>query len=83
MRGPFIVKIYPFILGLRCIARNGDTSFKFENDTITMSANIGMGASKAGYSASAEFQGLAKVSASIDVKIYLKLLSFLLPKRFL
>ena len=34
-----------------------------------MSTNIGVGASKAGYSASAEFQGLPKVSASIDVNI--------------
>jgi len=46
-----------FFQGLSTIARNGDTSFTYNEDTLALAANIGMGASKAGYSASAEFQG--------------------------
>ena len=45
------------ITGLSTIARNGDTSFTYNEDTLALGANIGMGASKAGYSASASFQG--------------------------
>ena len=51
------LKIPNFFKGLSTIARNGDTSFTYNEDTLALAANIGMGASKAGYSASAEFQG--------------------------
>lgn len=47
------------IQGLSTIERNGDTSFTYNEDTLALAANIGMGASKAGYSASASFQGTA------------------------
>merc|ERR1712241_268192 len=52
-------KVYDgFFQGLSTITRNGDTSFSYNDDTLTLTANIGMGASKAGYSATAEFHGL-------------------------
>ena len=56
-RGSISSKIPNSIQGLSTIARNGDTSFTYNEDTLALAANIGMGASKAGYSASAEFQG--------------------------
>merc|ERR1712241_750989 len=52
-------KVYDgFFQGLNTITRNGDTSFSYNDDTLTLTANIGMGGSKAGYSATAEFQGI-------------------------
>jgi len=57
-----------FFSGLSTIGRNGDTSFSLNDDTLKLTANIGMGASKAGYSASASFQGIG-VSASADIDI--------------
>ena len=54
------LKYSNLFLGLSTLARNGDTSFSLTNDTLELTANIGMGASKAGYSASASFQGKMK-----------------------
>merc|ERR1712001_617259 len=60
-------KVYDgFFQGLSTITRNGDTSFSYNDDTLTLTANIGMGGSKAGYSATAEFQGIG-ISASADM----------------
>merc|ERR1712223_41015 len=62
-------KVYDgFFQGLSTITRNGDTSFSYNDDTLTLTANIGMGGSKAGYSATAEFQGIG-ISASADIDI--------------
>merc|ERR1712001_417672 len=62
-------KVYDgFFQGLSTITRNGDTSFSFNDDTLQLTANIGMGGSKAGYSASASFMDIG-VSASADIDI--------------
>ena len=48
--------------------RTGGTDLQFENNVATLSANIGLTDAKAGYSASAEFQGIS-ISASADASI--------------
>ena len=59
-----------YFRGLSTIARNGGTNLDFNADTskVTLSANVGIGASKAGYSARAEFMGVG-VSASADIDV--------------